>query len=113
MSAVDEIKDMSKIAVTEGFKQGASIINGKERTPKQVLYWARFHTITNILLIVAIIFLVIFAWKNIEDFKTLGRDVCKMCMEKTGATCFVQPIGANISPEVLLTGFNLSKEMDK
>jgi len=40
-------------------------------------------------IILVIIFLLIgyYIFKEIELFKTLSQDVCRMCMEKTGAIC--------------------------
>ncbi|KKN40576.1 hypothetical protein LCGC14_0732120 [marine sediment metagenome] len=64
----------------------------KDLTP-EVLYRIKRRTfIADLILIAVIIALGIYAWFNIEHFKTIGADVCKLCMEKTGATCFNAPV---------------------
>lgn len=45
--------------------------------------------ITNIILIVVILLIAFYVIKNIESFKMLNQDICKMCMQSTGANCFM------------------------
>ena len=42
----------------------------------------------DVILIIVFLLIAIYIIKEIELFKTLSQDVCRMCMEKTGATCF-------------------------
>jgi cytosine/uracil/thiamine/allantoin permease len=42
----------------------------------------------DVILIIVFLVIAIYIFKEIELFKTLSQDVCRMCMEKTGATCF-------------------------
>lgn len=63
----------------------------KELTP-EVLYKIKRRTlIADVILIILIAGLTIYAVMNIEHFKSIGADVCRLCMEKTGANCFKAP----------------------
>ena len=48
----------------------------------------RIKIIADVILIIVILGISFYIVSEIESFKILGKDVCKMCMEKTGATCF-------------------------
>ena len=50
--------------------------------------WHRWHTITNIIMLVLLIGLMIYLFINIEQVKLLASDVCKICSQKTGTTCW-------------------------
>ena len=47
----------------------------------------RYQTITNVILIIVLILIGLYIFWNLEEFKPLGGDICKMCVEKTGAVC--------------------------
>ncbi|MBA7700351.1 hypothetical protein ES703_109062 [subsurface metagenome] len=42
----------------------------------------------DVILIIVFLLIGYYIFKEIELFKTLSQDVCRMCMEKTGAICF-------------------------
>ena len=48
-----------------------------------------FLDICRILLLVAAIIVIIILVINIQAVKLLNYDVCEICMNKTGATCFM------------------------
>jgi len=47
----------------------------------------RYQIVTDIILILVIIAIGVYVYNNIEQLKTLGNDVCKLCMIKTNSTC--------------------------
>jgi len=49
--------------------------------------WNICIDIIRILLIIGIIVIIVILIKEIEAVKILGSDVCKICMNKTGALC--------------------------
>jgi uncharacterized membrane protein YvbJ len=49
----------------------------------------RFKVVTNIILIVVLVGIAFYVIKNIESFKMLSQDVCKLCSSKTGAICML------------------------
>jgi hypothetical protein len=52
----------------------------------------KIKIILDVVVIVLFIFIIYYGVKNIELFKILGQDVCRLCQEKTGTTCFrIQP----------------------
>lgn len=57
---------------------------------EKILKSKRYALITNIILIVIALGIGAYVYFNIEAFKTLGQDVCRLCAEKTGATCFLK-----------------------
>lgn len=63
----------------------------QEKTNK-LLRTQRFNLICNVILIIAILTIGIYIWYNIEAFKTLGQDVCRLCEIHTNATCFFPTI---------------------
>ncbi len=56
---------------------------------KKPFNWHKYHTITNIILIIVILAVGIYLFKNFQEFKLLGHDVCALCRVKTGANCFI------------------------
>lgn len=62
-------------------KMDEELIRKKIRINKIKIY-------ADVILIIVILAIAIYIIKEIELFKTLSQDVCMMCMEKTGATCF-------------------------
>ena len=58
-------------------------------------YWHRYHTITNVILVIVIIAIGFYIYLNLQDLKTLSGDVCRLCEEKTGGVCqTVTPINS-------------------
>jgi hypothetical protein len=49
----------------------------------------RYHIITNIILIIAIILIAIYIFYNLKDVQLAGQDPCKLCTIKTGASCII------------------------
>lgn len=47
----------------------------------------RFKILMDVILIIILLGIFIYVFYNIESFKILGSDICKLCMEKTGANC--------------------------
>jgi amino acid transporter len=56
-------------------------MNNKEKKVK------RITLIADIILIVILILIFIYVYKEIEAFKLLGRDVCRLCELQTNASC--------------------------
>ena len=48
----------------------------------------KWKIITNIILIVVLLGIAFYVIKEIETFKMLNQDICKYCMERTGAICY-------------------------
>jgi hypothetical protein len=69
------MEDITKEQIIE---QGSRILKAKRRV-----------LITNIILIVIILLIAFYVIKNIEAFKMLSQDICKLCQVKTGATCML------------------------
>lgn len=64
----------------------------QEELIKRNIQLNRRRFVADIVLIVLIAFLTYYVIREIESFKILGQNVCQLCMEKTGATCFkLQP----------------------
>jgi hypothetical protein len=59
----------------------------EETKPVAKINWAKYHTITNIILIIVILAIGIYVIIHIQEFLTLGKDVCKLCEISTNATC--------------------------
>jgi len=59
----------------------------KELTRKKIIS-NRLKIILDIVLIVLILAIAFYIIREIELFKMLNQDVCKYCMEKTGAVCY-------------------------
>ena len=60
----------------------------QEELIKKQIRINRYKNITNVILIIVIVAIGIYIFYNIEAFKTMSQDVCKLCMDQTGATCF-------------------------
>ena len=46
----------------------------------------KWKIITDIFLIIVLLGIAFYVIKEIETFKMLNQDICKLCLEKTGAT---------------------------
>ena len=72
-----------------------------------------FSIITNVILICVIVMIGVYLFVNIEEFKTLGKDSCRLCEEKTGGTCSYIPSVSNITKQEYtfpnLSNLNLSR----
>lgn len=71
----------------------------EEEEIKKSIRINRIKIVADVILIIVIGAIIFYIFNEIETFKVLGSDVCKMCMEKTGATCFTGP--GNINPIIL------------
>lgn len=47
----------------------------------------RIKIIMDVTVIVIILGIGFYVWNNIEAFKALGSDVCRLCEQKTGGLC--------------------------
>lgn len=47
----------------------------------------RIKIIADVVLIVVLLGIVLYIYSEIENFKALGTDVCRLCEEKTGGQC--------------------------
>lgn len=56
---------------------------------RSILRYKKFILITNIILILVLIGIAYYVISNVELLKILNSDVCKMCMDKTGANCYL------------------------
>jgi len=64
----------------------------EEELIKRQMRMNKIKIVADIVLIVLIAFLAYYIIREIEIFKILGKDVCRMCEERVGATCFkIQP----------------------
>lgn len=63
----------------------------REYKAEKIIRAKRLAFITNIILIILFIAIGLYVYYNIEAFKTLGQDVCKLCMEKNGGNLFQYP----------------------
>jgi hypothetical protein len=52
----------------------------------------RVMDIIRILLFILAIIILVVLLTNIKEVTILNNDVCKLCMEKTGATCFLTKV---------------------
>jgi len=46
-----------------------------------------FSIITNVILICVFVIIGVYIYFNLEEFKQLGSDVCRLCETKTGGVC--------------------------
>ena len=60
----------------------------EEELIKKNICMNKFKIIMDIILIIVLVGIAYYIVSEIEAFKILGKDVCKLCMEKTGANCF-------------------------
>jgi len=64
----------------------------EEELIKKNIRLNKFKIVADVVLIVLISFIAYYVIREIELFKILGQDVCRLCTEKTGASCFkLQP----------------------
>lgn len=54
---------------------------------KRKIFLHKWNIITNIILILLVIGLGIYIYKNVELIKLFAGDICKVCMEKTNSIC--------------------------
>ena len=59
----------------------------QEELLKKSIRMNRFKIIMDVILIIVIVLIGIYVIYNIESFKTLGQDVCRLCELKTEAIC--------------------------
>ena len=59
----------------------------QEELIKKNIQLNRRKIIADIILIIVIVAISIYVIYNIESFKTLSQDVCRLCELKTNATC--------------------------
>lgn len=52
-----------------------------------------FIDFCRIFIVILLLFIIVYMVKNIEAVKLLAYDPCKICMNKTGAVCFVPKFG--------------------
>jgi len=58
-----------------------------------------FMDISRVFLVVLMVCIIIIMLRNIEEVKLLGGDPCKLCMNKTGASCIIPPTAAQIKAQ--------------
>lgn len=51
----------------------------------------KIKIIADVILIIVLSLIFIYVFSELENFKTLGQDVCKLCEQKTGALCLIYP----------------------
>lgn len=54
---------------------------------KKSIRMNRFKILMDIILILVIVGIGYYIFSEIESFKILGKDICELCMDKTGANC--------------------------
>lgn len=59
-----------------------------EESLKKHIRINKFKIWMDIILILVLIAIGIYILINIEEFKILGKDVCQLCMQKTGSICY-------------------------
>jgi hypothetical protein len=65
----------------------------EEELIKKNIRMNRFKIIMDIILVIVLLGIFYYVYSEIELFKILGKDVCKMCMEKTDAICYTGKYG--------------------
>jgi hypothetical protein len=60
----------------------------EEELIKKNIRMNRFKIIMDIILVIVLLGIFYYVYSEIELFKILGQDVCRMCQEKTGAICY-------------------------
>ena len=63
-------------------------MNNQENLLKKKIRLHRWHIITNIILIIVFLAIGIYIFSEIENFKLLSSDVCRLCASKINGTCF-------------------------
>ena len=61
--------------------------NIPDNSTERLIRINRFKLIADIILIVVILLIGWYMFNNIEAFKALSGDVCRLCEQKTGGTC--------------------------
>ena len=62
----------------------------EEKKVKGIKSRYNLSIITNVILIIMFIALSYYIYNNIEEFKALGQDACRLCESKTGGSCLSQ-----------------------
>ena len=62
-----------------------------EELIKRKILINRRKFIADIILIIVILFIAGYIINNLEEFKALGSDVCKLCELKTNSICYSKP----------------------
>lgn len=77
---------------------------------KGIKFRHNFAIISNVFLIAVIICIGVYVYINIEEFKALGQDVCRLCELKTGGLCLAHGV-YNITTSPVVTNYtaNLNK----
>ena len=65
-----------------------------ESKPVQV-----FLDLSRVMLLLMMVVIAITLMRNIEEVKILGGDPCKICMNKTGASCIIPPTAEQIKAQ--------------
>ena len=60
----------------------------EEELIKRKIRSNKWKIITNVFLIIVLLGIAFYVIKEIETFKMLNQDICKYCMERTGAICY-------------------------
>ena len=63
----------------------------EEELIKRKIQINRRKFIADIILIIVMLFISGYIINNIESFKALGQDVCKLCQLKTNSICYKLP----------------------
>ena len=58
-----------------------------------------FLDISRVMLVVLMVVIVVVLVRNIEEVKFLQHDPCKMCENKTGASCIIPPTASQIKAQ--------------
>ena len=61
----------------------------QEQLIRKNIFLNKIRILVEIIMVILILVIGIYLFTNIELVKLLNQDICKICMEKTGATCFV------------------------
>lgn len=67
--------------------------NQTEELLKKKIRSNQIKIVADIFLIMILLAIGLYLYFNIEEFKTLGKDVCRLCEAKTGGFCSM-PIGS-------------------
>lgn len=70
----------------EGKESPVAELSPEEQTKKNIKLH-KYHILADVFLIIVLLGLGAYIILNLESFKTLSKDVCAYCMEKTGAIC--------------------------
>ena len=76
---------------------------------EKIIKLKKYHTITNIILIVVILGVAFYCIKEIEYVKKMKGDYCRMCEDKTGGTCSIEiyrPEDFNVNNDEINVGLD-------